>query len=79
MLTVHESVYLTVSFGIHYMRVCACLCVCACACMCQCVILPDCREQERLPFAEEVLVTRADLDEKKARTLDLEAQVGAGN
>ncbi len=35
------------------------------------------REQERLPWAEEVLVTRSELEEKKTRTAELEQQVCA--
>ena len=34
-----------------------------------------CREVERLPWAEEVLVTKSELEEKKQRTAELETQV----
>ena len=34
-----------------------------------------CREQERLPWSEEVLVSRADLNETRRRIAELEAQV----
>lgn len=33
------------------------------------------REQERVPFAEEVLITKSELEEKKARMAELEQQV----
>ena len=36
---------------------------------------PVCREVERLPWAEEVLVTKSELEEKKQRTAELETQV----
>lgn len=34
------------------------------------------REREALPWAEEVLVTKSDLEEKRAKMAELEAQVG---
>jgi hypothetical protein len=33
------------------------------------------REREALPWAEEVLITKSDLEEKKAKMAELEAQV----
>jgi uncharacterized membrane protein YecN with MAPEG domain len=35
------------------------------------------REREALPWAEEVLITKSDLEEKKAKMAELEAQVRA--
>lgn len=48
---------------------CCVLCNCACC---------NNREQERLDWAVEVLVTRSELDEKKNRMAELEQQVRRG-